>query len=203
MVTTSSGYTVVIRPHLVHRLTAVVHRRRGFIPSFVHRTIHMQHQSTKGEAVHCPFCRHTDSRVIDSRTTDDGSAIRRRRQCPECSRRFTTLESASLTVTKRSGAAEPFSRAKVLAGVRKACQGRPVTEDQLALLAQRVEESIRAQGSAEIDAHEVGMAILPPLRELDEVAYLRFASVYQSFDSLEDFESAIATLRREHAETTT
>ena len=143
--------------------------------------------------MHCPFCRHTDSRVIDSRTTDDGSA----------SRRFTTLESASLTVTKRSGAAEPFSRAKVLAGVRKACQGRPVTEDQLALLAQRVEESIRSQGSAEIDAHEVGMAILPPLRDLDEVAYLRFASVYQSFDSLEDFESAIATLREEHAAVTT
>ena len=149
--------------------------------------------------MHCPFCRHTDSRVIDSRTTDDGSAIRRRRQCPECSRRFTTLESASLTVTKRSGAAEPFSRAKVLAGVRKACQGRPVTEDQLALLAQRVEETIRAQGSAEIDAHEVGMAILPPLRDLDEVAYLRFASVYQSFESLEDFEAAIGALRREHA----
>lgn len=152
--------------------------------------------------MHCPFCRHTDSRVIDSRTTEDGSAIRRRRQCPECSRRFTTLESASLTVTKRSGAAEPFSRAKVLAGVRKACQGRPVTEDQLALLAQRVEESIRSQGSAEIDAHEVGMAILPPLRELDEVAYLRFASVYQSFDSLEDFETAIERLRAEHATAT-
>ncbi len=152
--------------------------------------------------MHCPFCRHTDSRVIDSRTTDDGSAIRRRRQCPECSRRFTTLESASLSVTKRSGAAEPFSRAKVLAGVRKACQGRPVTEDQLALLAQRVEESIRSQGSAEIDAHEVGMAILPPLRDLDEVAYLRFASVYQSFESLEDFEAAIDALRREHATVT-
>ncbi|WEV78607.1 transcriptional regulator NrdR [Janibacter cremeus] len=152
--------------------------------------------------MHCPFCRHTDSRVIDSRTTDDGSAIRRRRQCPECSRRFTTLESASLSVTKRSGAAEPFSRAKVLAGVRKACQGRPVTEDQLALLAQRVEESIRSQGSAEIDAHEVGMAILPPLRDLDEVAYLRYASVYQSFESLEDFEAAISALRREHATAT-
>ena len=96
---------------------------------------------------------------------------------------------------------QPFSRAKVLAGVRKACQGRPVTEDQLAILAQRVEESIRSQGSAEIDAHEVGMAILPPLRELDEVAYLRFASVYQSFDSLEDFETAIERLRAEHAPT--
>lgn len=147
--------------------------------------------------MHCPFCRNTDSRVIDSRTADDGSAIRRRRQCPACQRRFTTIESASLSVTKRSGAAEPFSRAKVLAGVRKACQGRPVTEDDLALLAQRVEESIRAQGTAEIDAHEVGMAILGPLRDLDEVAYLRFASVYQSFDSLEDFESAITLLRAE------
>ncbi|WP_068254726.1 transcriptional regulator NrdR [Janibacter corallicola] len=149
--------------------------------------------------MHCPFCRHTDSRVIDSRTTEDGSAIRRRRQCPSCERRFTTLESASLSVMKRSGVTEPFSRAKVLVGVRKACQGRPVTEDQLALLAQRVEETIRALGTAEIDAHEVGMAVLPPLRELDEVAYLRFASVYQSFDSLADFEAAIALLRAEQA----
>lgn len=145
--------------------------------------------------MHCPFCRHTDSRVIDSRTADDGSSIRRRRQCPECNRRFTTVESASLSVIKRSGVSEPFSRTKVLVGVRKACQGRPVTEDDLALLAQRVEEAVRAQGSAEIDAHEIGMAILGPLRELDEVAYLRFASVYQAFDSLEDFEAAIAVLR--------
>jgi len=147
--------------------------------------------------VHCPFCRHTDSRVIDSRTTDDGAAIRRRRQCPECNRRFTTLETSSLSVMKRSGASEPFSRAKVLSGVRKACQGRPVTEDDLALLAQRVEETIRAQGNAEIEAHEVGMAVLEPLRELDEVAYLRFASVYQGWESLEDFEGAIALLRAE------
>ena len=147
--------------------------------------------------MHCPFCRHTDSRVIDSRTTDDGAAIRRRRQCPECNRRFTTLETSSLSVIKRSGASEPFSRAKVLSGVRKACQGRPVTEDDLALLAQRVEETIRALGNAEIEAHEVGMAVLEPLRELDEVAYLRFASVYQGWESLEDFEGAIALLRAE------
>lgn len=152
--------------------------------------------------MHCPFCRHTDSRVMDSRTTDDGTAIRRRRQCPECGRRFTTLESASLSVVKRSGANEPFSRDKVLLGVRKACQGRPVTEDDLALLAQRVEETIRSQGSAEIDAHEVGLAILGPLRELDEVAYLRFASVYQAFNSLEDFEAAITLLRAEDDATT-
>jgi transcriptional repressor NrdR len=147
--------------------------------------------------MNCPFCRHTDSRVIDSRTADDGTAMRRRRQCPECNRRFTTIETASLSVVKRSGATEPFSRSKILLGVRKACQGRPVSEDDLAKLAQRVEEAIRAQGSAEIDAHEVGLAILGPLRELDEIAYLRFASVYQAFDSLEDFESAITLLRAE------
>ena len=145
--------------------------------------------------MHCPFCRHTDSRVIDSRTADDGAAIRRRRQCPECGKRFTTVESASLNVVKRSGASEPFSRHKVLIGVRKACQGRPVSEDDLALLAQKVEESIRAAGSAEIDAHEVGLAILGPLRDLDEVAYLRFASVYRGFESLDDFEKEITALR--------
>jgi len=148
--------------------------------------------------VHCPFCRHADSRVVDSRTSDDGASIRRRRQCPACSRRFTTLETASLSVVKRSGVTEPFSREKVVNGVRKACQGRPVSEDDLALLAQRVEESVRATGIAELDAYEIGLTILGPLRELDEVAYLRFASVYQAFDSLEDFEAAINLLRAEH-----
>ena len=151
--------------------------------------------------MHCPFCRNGDSRVIDSRTTDDGTSIRRRRLCPACGRRFTTLESASLSVVKRSGATEPFSRQKVLVGVRKACQGRPVSEDQLALLAQQVEESVRANGSAEVDAHEVGLAVLEPLRQLDEVAYLRFASVYQAFDTLEDFEAAITLLRAEREAT--
>ena len=148
--------------------------------------------------MHCPFCRNPDSRVVDSRTSDDGSTIRRRRQCPSCNRRFTTVETASLSVVKRSGATEPFSREKIAGGVRKACQGRPVSEDDLALLAQKVEETLRAAGSAEIDAYEIGLAILGPLRELDEVAYLRFASVYQAFDSLEDFEAAITVLRAEH-----
>ena len=150
--------------------------------------------------MHCPFCRHSDSRVVDSRATEDGTSIRRRRQCMReaCAKRFTTIETASLTVVKRSGATEPFSRDKVLAGARKACQGRPVTEDDLAVLAQRVEESVRASGLAEIEAHEVGMAVLEPLRALDEVAYLRFASVYRSFESLADFEGEIAILRAEH-----
>ncbi|WP_053384101.1 transcriptional regulator NrdR [Leucobacter celer] len=145
--------------------------------------------------MHCPFCRHPDSRVIDSRTADDGLSIRRRRQCPECGRRFTTTETASLTVIKRSGVVEPFSREKVMSGVRKACQGRPVTEADLAMLAQQVEESVRSSGIAQFDANEIGLAILPHLRELDEVAYLRFASVYQAFESLADFDAAIAELR--------
>ena len=148
--------------------------------------------------MHCPFCRHPDSRVVDSRTSDDGSSIRRRRQCPSCGRRFTTLETTSLSVLKRSGVIEPFSREKVVGGLRKACQGRPVTEDALALLAQGVEETLRASGQAEIDSYEIGLAILGPLRELDEVAYLRFASVYQGFSSLEDFEAAITLLRSAH-----
>ncbi len=146
----------------------------------------------------CPFCRHPDSRVIDSRTSDDGLSIRRRRQCPECGRRFSTTETASLSVVKRDGVVQPFSREKIVTGVRKACQGRPVTDTDLAVLAQRVEETIRATGAAQVDANEIGLAILNPLRELDEVAYLRFASVYQGFDSLEDFEAAITQLRLDH-----
>ncbi|GAA1351110.1 transcriptional regulator NrdR [Saccharothrix algeriensis] len=143
----------------------------------------------------CPFCRNSDSRVVDSREVDEGQVIRRRRSCSSCGRRFTTVEEAVLAVVKRSGVTEPFSRDKVVTGVRRACQGRPVDEDAFHLLAQRVEESIRSTGCAEIPSHEVGLAILGPLRELDEVAYLRFASVYRSFSSVEDFEREIADLR--------
>src|SRR5918994_474999 len=176
-------------PQVLHRrerARAVVaverHRRREFV-------------------VHCPFCRNPDSRVVDSGTADDGTAIRRRRQCPECDRRFTTVEQVTLAVVKRCGVTEPFSREKVIAGVRKACQGRGVGEDALAGLAQQVEERIRAAGSAEVPSNEVGLAILGPLRELDEVAYLRFASVYRGFDSLADFEAEITMLRAEPGET--
>lgn len=145
--------------------------------------------------MHCPFCRHPDTRVIDSRSAEDGSAIRRRRSCPQCERRFTTQETVLLMVAKRSGVTEPFSRTKIVAGVRRACQGRPVTEDSLAQLGQQVEEEIRSRGVAEVPAHEIGLAILGPLRELDEVAYLHFASVYRGFESLADFETEIAVLR--------
>ncbi|MBB6119101.1 transcriptional regulator NrdR [Nocardiopsis algeriensis] len=147
--------------------------------------------------MHCPFCRHPDTRVIDSRSTDDGAAIRRRRSCPACERRFTTQETVLLMVAKRSGVTEPFSRSKVIAGVRRACQGRPVSEDALAQLGQQVEEEIRSRGVAEVPAHEIGLAILGPMRDLDEVAYLHFASVYRGFESLADFEAEIASLRRD------
>lgn len=145
--------------------------------------------------MHCPFCRHPDTRVLDSRVAEDGGAIRRRRTCSACEKRFSTVEQMQLMVVKRSGATEPFARDKAVAGVRKACKGRPVSEDDLARLGQQVENALRAEGKAEIPAHEVGLAILGPLRELDEVAYLRFASVYRAFESTEDFEAEIAMLR--------
>src|SRR4029078_5178951 len=105
----------------------------------------------------CPYCRHPASRVADSREQDESRVIRRRRSCPECGKRFTTVEEATLAVIKRSGVTEPFSRQKVVSGVRRACQGRPVDEDALAQLAQTVEEAIRATGSAEVPAHAVGV----------------------------------------------
>ena len=148
--------------------------------------------------MHCPYRHHDDSRVVDSRTADDGAAIRRRRQCPECSRRFTTVETAALQVQKRSGVPRAFSvvqRSRLV--FRKACQGRPVSEDDWRCSPRRSRMPYGPSGNPEIPAHEVGMAILGPLRKLDEVAYLRFASVYRSFESLEDFEAEVALLRME------
>ncbi|WP_232676180.1 transcriptional regulator NrdR [Nocardioides sp. R-C-SC26] len=149
--------------------------------------------------MHCPYCRGVDTRVLDSRVADDGSAIRRRRTCSACERRFTTVEQVQLTVLKRSGATESFNREKAIGGVRKACKGRPVTEDQLACLGQEVEDALRLSGAAELPAHEVGLAILGPLRALDEVAYLRFASVYRAFESADDFIQEIAEMHAEAA----
>ncbi|GAA4642204.1 transcriptional regulator NrdR [Gordonia humi] len=143
----------------------------------------------------CPFCKNDDTRVVDSRVGDDGMAIRRRRSCAECGRRFSTVETAVLSVLKRNGVSEPFSREKVMKGVRRACQGRHVNEDELAKLASQVEDAVRGSGSAEIPSNEVGLAILRPLRDLDEVAYLRFASVYKSFESADDFQHEIDELR--------
>lgn len=150
----------------------------------------------------CPFCQHDDSRVLDSRVCEDGTAIRRRRQCPMCERRFTTIERMQMTVHKRNGIEEPFSRDKVIRGVRNACKGRPVTDADLALLGQRVEDGLRARGVAEIPSEEIGLAILGPLRELDSIAYLRFASVYLNYNTIEDFSTEIDRLRDESSDKT-
>ena len=150
----------------------------------------------------CPFCQHDDSRVLDSRVCEDGTAIRRRRQCPMCERRFTTIERMQMTVHKRNGIEEPFSRDKVIRGVRNACKGRPVTDADLALLGQRVEDGLRARGVAEIPSKEIGLAILGPLRELDPIAYLRFASFYLNYNTIEDFATEIDRLRDESSDKT-
>ena len=150
--------------------------------------------------MHCPFCQNPDTKVVDTRISDDGHSIRRRRECTHCGKRFTTVESTMLLVLKNSGNVEPFDRNKVISGVRKACQGRPINEDDLKALGHRVEEDLRSRGLAQVRSEDVGRAILEPLRELDVVAYLRFASVYQNFDGLEDFQQAIDQLRMHQAE---
>ncbi|MCT1427985.1 MULTISPECIES: transcriptional regulator NrdR [Corynebacterium] len=150
--------------------------------------------------MYCPFCHNEQSRVIDSRVVDAGTSIRRRRECASCKGRFTTVEKAVLLVVKRNGLAEPFSRDKLIRGVRRACQGRDVSDDALKKLAQEVEETVRGHGSSQVNANEIGLAILEPLRDLDEVAYLRFASVYKSFESADDFESEIRLMRRRDRE---
>ena len=147
--------------------------------------------------MYCPFCHKDQSKVIDSRTIESGATIRRRRECTSCGGRFTTVEKALLIVVKRNGLTEPFSRDKVIVGVKRACQGRDVSEDALKRLAQTVEESVRSHGGSQVHANDIGLAILDPLRELDEVAYLRFASVYKSFASAEDFASEIRMMRRQ------
>ena len=147
--------------------------------------------------MYCPFCHKDQSKVIDSRTIESGATIRRRRECTSCGGRFTTVEKALLIVVKRNGLTAPFSRDKVIVGVKRACQGRDVSEDALKRLAQTVEESVRSHGGSQVHANDIGLAILDPLRELDEVAYLRFASVYKSFESAEDFESEIRMMRRQ------
>lgn len=150
--------------------------------------------------MHCPFCKHTDTKVLDSRLADEGGAIRRRRTCSACEKRFTTIEQMQLMVVKRSGTTEPFVRDKAVSGVRKACKGRPVSDDDLARLGQKVEDTLRESGAAEIPTHEVGLAILEPLKHLDQVAYLRFASVYKAFDSADDFAAEIASLMAANAD---
>ncbi|TML90498.1 MAG: transcriptional repressor NrdR [Actinobacteria bacterium] len=138
----------------------------------------------------CPWCAGLDDKVVDSRLADEGGAIRRRRECLACERRFTTyerVEEVSLLVVKRSGEREPFQRAKVVAGIRAATKNRPVSDEAIDAVAVAVEEAVRLLGPAPT-SHQIGLATLERLRHLDDVAYLRFASVYKGFEEVGDFE---------------
>ena len=145
----------------------------------------------------CPYCGDEEDKVVDSRIAEEGRAIRRRRECLNCGRRYTTFERAEevpLLVAKRNGVEEPFDLEKVVAGIRMAVKNRPVTEAEVTALAVDVEEAMRADSRRPIPSSEIGREVLERLRELDDVAYLRFASVYKDFQELDDFEREAAVL---------
>jgi transcriptional repressor NrdR len=144
----------------------------------------------------CPWCGHPQDKVVDSRAAEAGAAIRRRRECLHCGRRYTTferIEVVGLTVVKRDGSKEPFDRAKVASGVTKAIKNRPVTPEQVERLADRAEEKLRRRGPV-VTTQEVGLEVLGLLRKVDDVAYLRFASVYKDFQELTDFDRELGLL---------
>ncbi|HUR18042.1 MAG TPA: transcriptional regulator NrdR [Acidimicrobiales bacterium] len=147
----------------------------------------------------CPSCSTSDDKVVDSRMADEGAAIRRRRECLACGQRFTTferIEELSMVVLKRSGLREPFERAKIVAGLRAATKNRPVVTEQLDSLAVEVEDALRLEGTQELTSQQVGLAVLDRLRMLDDVAYLRFASVYKGFEDVGDFEREVGLLTK-------
>lgn len=153
----------------------------------------------------CPWCGHADDKVVDSRPADRGSAIRRRRECLSCGRRYTTferVEDVGLSVVKRDGSREPYERAKVVAGIRKAIVNRPVTEEQVAVAADRIEGRMRRKGP-DVTSQQVGLEVLAELKKLDPIAYMRFASVYKDFQEVTDFERELGQLlpKKESAKT--
>jgi transcriptional repressor NrdR len=145
----------------------------------------------------CPYCESEEDKVVDSRLAEEGRAIRRRRECIGCGRRYTTFERAEevpLLIAKRSGEEEPFDRGKVIEGVRRACKNRPVSEADILTIADDVGEAMRADVRRPVPSAEIGREVLERLRLLDEVAYLRFASVYKDFQELDDFERELGLL---------
>jgi transcriptional repressor NrdR len=149
-----------------------------------------------GERMRCPWCGHVEDRVVDSRPAERDEAIRRRRECLSCGRRFTTyerIEELGLMVVKRDGSREPWDRSKMVAGINKALANRPVTEEQVAALADRVEARLRRRGP-EVSSQQVGLEVLAALQKLDQVGYLRFASVYKDFQEVGDFERELGRL---------
>src|SRR5271167_4537953 len=138
----------------------------------------------------CPFCRNRNNRVVDSRMSNDGMMIRRRRMCSACKRRFTTyerVEEAAPMVVKKDGRREPYDRSKIVAGLKKACEKRPVSMETIEQVADRVEAAVLERGEREIPSSFIGSAVMNELHEIDQVAYVRFASVYRSFKDIDEF----------------
>lgn len=145
----------------------------------------------------CPFCHYVDSKVLDSRPTEDGQAIRRRRECLDCHRRFTSyerVEEIPVWVVKKDGRREAFDRAKILRGLLTACEKRPISLPQLESAVDRVERNVRDEASGEIGTHVIGELVMQELRGLDAVAYVRFASVYRQFTDIEGFRQELERL---------
>lgn len=149
--------------------------------------------------MHCPFCGADDTKVIDSRLVSEGKSVRRRRECSHCGERWTTFETAELLmpkVVKRDGSREPFDEAKLRQGLRKALEKRPVSDEAIDAAVGRMMDRIRESGEREVKSDQVGEAVMGELRQLDAVAYVRFASVYRDFQDLSEFQSEIRRLRR-------
>jgi transcriptional repressor NrdR len=149
----------------------------------------------------CPWCNADDDRVIDSRSADGGAAIRRRRECAACGRRYTSferVEDVGLVVSKRDGSRDPFDRAKLESGILKAIKNRPVSPEQVERVVARVEERLRRKGP-EVTSQQVGLEVLAGLAKLDQVAYMRFASVYKDFQEITDFERELGVLLQKKA----
>ena len=148
----------------------------------------------------CPFCQNTDSRVLESRSAEAGQSVRRRRECLQCGRRFTTyerIEFAPIAVVKRNGKKEPFERAKLLAGMMRACEKTNVSRKQLDSLAKEIEAELQQRSTNEVPSNEIGRRALDRLYEIDRVAYVRFASVYYKFQNVGEFAEILERLERE------
>lgn len=146
----------------------------------------------------CPFCKQPDSRVVDSRAADDGMTIRRRRECPECGRRFTTYEAVEkmpLMVVKRDNRREPFSRDKLMTGIIRSCDKRDISMEQITNFVAEIERDIRNRTEPEVPSEKLGEIVMERLKDFDEVAYIRFASVYRKFDDITNFIEELETLR--------
>ena len=154
--------------------------------------------------MHCPFCQETETKVIDSRLVADGDQVRRRRECLACGERFTTFESAELVIprlVKSDGTREPFNEEKLRRGMLKALEKRPVCVEEIEAALNRIQHNLRATGERELSSVKVGEEVMNALRQLDQVAYVRFASVYRSFQDISEFREELDRLEREGSET--